>query len=58
MMKICKCPMCHGEGGWWEPVLWRGIGGGPYEVCDLCLGVGKVSQDLRMKWVRSFKNDH
>lgn len=31
-----KCPECRGAGGWYEPVLWRGIGGGPFELCGWC----------------------
>jgi len=37
-----KCPICDGEGGWYEPVLYYGYGGGPYEECIYCNGTGKV----------------
>ena len=53
-----KCPECHGEGGYLEPILYDGIGGGPIYDCGYCNGSGKVSQKDRMLWVRSFKGDY
>lgn len=35
MFKI-KCPICDGEGGWYEYVLYRGSGGRPYYRCVYC----------------------
>jgi len=55
MKRKCKCPMCHGGPIWIEPVLWKGIGGGPREECGFCEGTGLVSQKWRMEYVRSFK---
>lgn len=31
-----RCPDCHGEPCWQDPILWRGIGGGPEEWCQTC----------------------
>jgi hypothetical protein len=45
------CPDCKGDGGEWEAVLWRGIGGGPYNKCDYCKGRGYVSL---WDWIRYF----
>jgi len=38
-----KCPMCNGEGGEYQDIIWKGPGGGPFDECDYCLGEGAVS---------------
>jgi len=45
-----KCPMCDGEGSFQDDVLWKGIGGGPTEDCEFCLGNGEVSFRRRCLW--------
>ena len=45
--KGISCPQCHGEGGEWGHEFW--------DYCQLCKGDRIISQELRMKWVRSFK---
>lgn len=40
---MLKCPVCKGEGGGYDAVLWNGIGGGPWENCYMCRGKGDVS---------------
>ena len=44
-----KCPACNGNGGEYDPILWNGVGGGPYYECPYCKGTGKVSL---FKWLR------
>lgn len=44
-----KCPICDGEGGWYNDVLWHGVGGGEYEGCDFCNGTGSVSVFKRIR---------
>ena len=46
-----KCPSCFGEGGWTEAVLYRGMGGGPYEECRFCKGEKQVSIRKWLYWV-------
>lgn len=48
-----KCPSCNGEGGEWNAILWRGIGGGEWLRCGLCDGAGTVrlSRFLRWQWL-------
>lgn len=53
-----KCPMCHGEVYYIEPVLWDGIGGGPVDTCSFCEGKGKVSDKQFMLYVRAHKRDY
>ena len=31
-----KCPACDGKGGEYEPILYKGLGGGPYYPCEFC----------------------
>ena len=57
MKKIkVKCPMCHGDKGYVEPIL--DDGSGPFFQCSLCKGTGLVSQSKKMQYVRSFIFEH
>jgi len=47
---MIKCPMCKGDGGEWNAVLWRGIGGGPWESCMFCGRLGYVKLSKWLKW--------
>jgi len=39
---MVNCPICKGEGGEYEAVLWKGAGGGPWYDCEFCDGEGRV----------------
>jgi len=52
MSVLIVCPMCHGDGGY-EETISNEIGG-PWILCGLCRGTGKVTQSKRMEYVRSF----
>ena len=43
-----KCPDCNGEAGEYMDVIYKGIGGGPYEECCFCDDTGLVNV---LKWV-------
>lgn len=45
-----KCPVCNGEGGRYDNILWCGVGGGPYEECQFCDDDGKVSFVKLIYW--------
>jgi len=48
---MIKCPLCKGFGVF-DDVLY------PFgRPCGLCNGKGKVSQKVKMQYVRSYKND-
>jgi len=53
---VC-CPLCHGEGGEFDNVLWKGVGGGPWIECGLCQGFGQITMKLRMEYLRCFKKN-
>ncbi len=42
-----RCPMCEGEGGWYEFVDY-GLGQGPYTQCWTCKGEGELSMWTRI----------
>ena len=48
-----KCPVCKGEGYFFEPILYNGIGGGETWKCEYCNGAGKVSI---FKYIRYYAN--
>ncbi len=56
-MKMFRCPECHGQGGGYDPVLFCGIGGGPWEECCLCNGAGRV-RILRMLLWQKWQLEH
>ena len=37
-----RCPVCKGEGGEYDAVIYHGAGGGPYYQCVYCDGTGIV----------------
>lgn len=45
-----SCPMCKGEGGEYDAVLWYGTGGGAYYECNYCSGDGVVSFAKFLYW--------
>jgi hypothetical protein len=45
-----KCPACAGKGGELEPILWDGIGGGPWYPCKFCKETGTVSIFKMLYW--------
>jgi len=45
-----KCPSCNGDGGEYERVLWKGIGGGPYYEDEYCNGTGRVGLKSYLWW--------
>ena len=45
-----KCPSCNGDGGWYDPIFWKGIGGGPYEEDKYCAGTGEVPVAAWLSW--------
>lgn len=54
-VKKVKCPCCHGTGNIFNPIIYNGIGGGENLECAYCNGDGKVSQKIRMVYVRDRK---
>jgi hypothetical protein len=48
--RLFVCPCCHGEGGDYDPVLFYGVGGGPWEDCYLCKGSGRVGLWRLLLW--------
>jgi hypothetical protein len=56
-MNKVTCPMCHGENGYIESVLYDGFGGGPFIPCGLCKGTGKCTINEKMEYIRSFKRN-
>lgn len=47
---MIRCPMCKGEGGEYDAILYRGIGGGPWETCMFCGGGGDVKLPQWLRW--------
>ncbi len=45
-----KCPVCNGSGGEYDPILWNGVGGGPYYECTYCKGSGEISLFKWLLW--------
>ena len=58
MAHYVACPCCHGAGGWYEPVLWKGPSGGPFESCTICKGKGSVTMKQKMDYIRAFKKPY
>jgi len=54
---MVECPMCNGEGGEYNAVLWNGIGGGEYLSCDFCLGDGEITKDKMNEWNESLEEE-
>ncbi len=52
--KTVTCPACHGGGTYHEGGIYIPPGGF-WEDCDLCIGKGRITQKLRMQWVRCHK---
>jgi DnaJ-class molecular chaperone len=50
---VLKCPHCHGEGGWTEPVTDEGYG--PWEPCGVCGGKGTLSLFWKLYFVSQCK---
>jgi hypothetical protein len=47
--RLCRCPYCHGEEGWTEPIT--DDGQGPYEPCGICDGKGTMNILKKLYWV-------
>ena len=54
---MVTCPMCKGEGGERDPVLYNGIGGGPWYECEFCDGEGRIAWWGMMVWWAGGLND-
>jgi hypothetical protein len=47
-----SCQECGGMGGDYEPILFYGPGGGPWEECGFCEGLGFVTPWIRGLWLK------